>query len=169
MDTSLSIAENLDIFLKMTLDLDRCKDKIADTHQAVILLNSLPSQFENLKDVIQYGRDELTLNKIIESVVQKNDSLKVFKRPGAKGDARTDSKNEVMFSKGKPKYKNSFKKSRKLESQNKQSDGKSENRTFNVKRFYCNQMGHFASDCQKKKNNEANNNNRSKGKNAREN
>ena len=65
MDVSLSLHANLDKFLKMTQDLERCGDKIVDSHQAVILLNSLPAEFDGFKDVIQYGRDELSKTKIV--------------------------------------------------------------------------------------------------------
>ena len=43
MDVSVSLNDNLDRFLRMTQGLERCDDKIVDAHQAVILLNSLPS------------------------------------------------------------------------------------------------------------------------------
>ncbi|CAM8920600.1 unnamed protein product [Rhodiola kirilowii] len=101
MDVNMSIQENLDIFLKLTQDLDRCKDTIKEEHLAVIILNSLPQQFDIVKDVIQYGRDELTLTKITEFVIQKNESLKVFK---TKFGSKSESKNEVMMFKSKKKF-----------------------------------------------------------------
>ena len=70
MDVSVSLNENLDRFLRMTQELERCKDTIDDIHQAVILLNALPSQFDNFKDVIQFGSEDLTKKKIIESIVR---------------------------------------------------------------------------------------------------
>ena len=60
MNVSASLDDNLDRFLRMTQDLERCDDKINDTHQAVILLNALPNQFDTFKDVIQFSRDLLT-------------------------------------------------------------------------------------------------------------
>lgn len=35
----------------------------------MILLNSLPTQFDVLKDVIKYERDDLTVNKLTEAVI----------------------------------------------------------------------------------------------------
>ncbi|CAM8947710.1 unnamed protein product [Rhodiola kirilowii] len=101
MDIHLTIPENLDIFLRITQDLDRCKDTIKEEHLAVIILHSLPNQFDIVKDVIQYGRDELTLTKITVMILQKNESLKVFK---TRGGPKTEAKNEVMMFKSKRKF-----------------------------------------------------------------
>ena len=68
----MTLNDNLDAFLRMTLDLERCSDKIDDIHQAVIILNSLPAQFNNFKDVIQYGHQDLTKKKLLEAILQKN-------------------------------------------------------------------------------------------------
>ncbi|CAM8956457.1 unnamed protein product [Rhodiola kirilowii] len=101
MDVRMTIQENLDIFLRSTQDLDRCKDTIKEEHLAVIILNSLPHQFDIVKDVIQYGRDELTLTKITEMVIQKNETFKVFK---TRFGSKTETKNEVMMFKSKRKF-----------------------------------------------------------------
>lgn len=103
MDINLSLQDNLDKFLRIMQDLDRCcdKDKVVDSHQTVILLNSLPSQFENFKDIIQFRGEELTKKAIIEAITQKNKTMKVFK---SKIDKYT--KSEVLFTKGKGKGKN---------------------------------------------------------------
>ena len=63
MDVHMSLQDNLDIFLKLTQDLERCNDKISDDHAAILLLNSLPNQFDNFKDVIQYSQDEISKEK----------------------------------------------------------------------------------------------------------
>ncbi|CAM8965734.1 unnamed protein product [Rhodiola kirilowii] len=96
MNVFMSLQENLDIFLKLTQALKKCKDE----HLCVILLKSLPSQFDILKDVIQFASDELTVSKIIEDVTQQNDSLKVFK---TKNGSKIEVKSEVMIFKGKNK------------------------------------------------------------------
>ena len=101
MNPSLTVNDNLDSFLRMTQDLERCKDKIKGEHQAVLLLNALPFQFDTLRDFIQYGRDELTTSKVIESIIQKNETLKVFK---TKNGGKNEQKSELMMmTKGKGK------------------------------------------------------------------
>ncbi|CAM8942693.1 unnamed protein product [Rhodiola kirilowii] len=149
MNQSWSIPENLDIFLKLTQDLARCEEPIKETFKVVILLNALPSQFDNLKDVIQYGRDEITLTKIIEAITQKNETLRVFKTKTApKVDGKTEPKTEVMVFKNKKKWQG---KSRKP---NDSSPSSSTEKVFdksNVKCTYCKKSGHFTKDCYKLK------------------
>ncbi|CAM8944985.1 unnamed protein product [Rhodiola kirilowii] len=147
MNTSLSIQENLDTFLKMTHDLSSCKDKIEETHKAVILLNSLPPQFDIVKDVIQYGRDEITLAKITEVIVQKNESLKGTNR----NDHKSKSKNEVMMFKGKPKQKHKKKTPAAPAKSNSDGNEKTNFRPLSqVKCFYCGKNDHYANTCTKK-------------------
>ena len=78
MNTNNSLPENLDRFLKLTQDISRCGEDVSDLNKSVLLLNSLPNQFDTFKDVIMYGNETLTTKKIIESVTQKNDVLKFF-------------------------------------------------------------------------------------------
>ena len=68
MNTSVTLEDNLDKFLRLTQDLERCGDSIKDKHQATILLNALPAQFDTFKDVIQFSRDDLTKDKVTESI-----------------------------------------------------------------------------------------------------
>ncbi|CAM8893574.1 unnamed protein product [Rhodiola kirilowii] len=152
MDVHMTIQENLDIFLRITQDLDRCKDTIKDEHLAVIILHSLPNQFDIVKDVIQYGRDELTLTKITEMIIQKNETLKVFK---TRCGSRTEAKNEVMMFKSKKKFPHKNNRSEKPnhDSQNvpRQPDKNGAPQGTKGKCFYCNNVGHYANHCQKKK------------------
>ena len=67
MNKNVSLDENLDSFLRMTQELERCNDKIDDTHQAVILLNVLPAQLDIFKDVIQFENETLTKKDQIRS------------------------------------------------------------------------------------------------------
>ncbi|CAM8913689.1 unnamed protein product [Rhodiola kirilowii] len=143
MDLSLSIQENLDIFLRMTQDLERCEDAIKEEHQAVILLSSVPHQFDTLIDVIQFGREDLTLVKITEIITQKNESLRVFKQ---KNGTKQEVKSEVMFAKTKPKFNPKSNKFHKSKTHSKESEKKLEN----VKCFHCGEMGHYMNGCPKK-------------------
>ncbi|CAM8970979.1 unnamed protein product [Rhodiola kirilowii] len=119
MDLSLSIQENLDIFLRINQDLERCEDAIKEEHQAVILLSSLPHQFDGLIDVIQFGREDLTLAKITGFITQKNESLRVFKQ---KNGTKQEVKSEVMFAKTKPKFNPKSNKSHKSKANSKESE-----------------------------------------------
>jgi len=130
MNTSLPVTENLDKFLKLTQELEKCDDKIKEEHQAVLLLNSLPAQFDTFKDVIQYSTEEVTVKRITEAVTQKNLALKVFKM---KGEAKSEALMGRLKPKPKPKHDKHLekKKNPQTESSNKQPLDKK-----NVKCFY---------------------------------
>ena len=57
MDPSKSLEENLDEFKKTIISLANIYEKISDENQAIIILNSLPGTFKDLKAVIKYGRE----------------------------------------------------------------------------------------------------------------
>ncbi|KAL9688590.1 hypothetical protein QQ045_033013 [Rhodiola kirilowii] len=143
MDLSLSIQENLDIFLRMTHDLERCAEAIKEKHQAMILLNFLPHQFDTLIDVIQFGRVDLTPSKITEIITQKNESLRVFKE---KNVTKQEVKSEVMFAKTKPKFNLKSNRSQMHKTHSKESEKKLEN----VKCFHCGEMCHYMNECPKR-------------------
>ena len=54
-----SIDENIDEFTKLVLDLESLGVRIEDEDQAVILLNSLPKVFDQLRDNLKYSKDYL--------------------------------------------------------------------------------------------------------------
>lgn len=62
----------------MTQELERCDENIKYSHQTILPLNALHSQFDNFKDVIKFSRDPLTKTIIVETILEKNEMLKVF-------------------------------------------------------------------------------------------
>ena len=54
-----SIDENIDEYIKLVLDLESLGVKIEDEDQAMILLNSLPKVFDQLRDNLKYSKDYL--------------------------------------------------------------------------------------------------------------
>ncbi|KAL9689897.1 hypothetical protein QQ045_010288 [Rhodiola kirilowii] len=173
----ISLQIKLFTFKMDVTDLKKCKDEIKDEHLCVILLNSLPSQFDTLRDIIQYGSEEVAVSKILEAVTSKNESLKVFK---TKNGVKTEVKYEVMMFKGnnkfKPKNKNYNNGSQNnSDSQNKNSFDKSSQSSQNNNNFqkntpvkcnYCGKLGHYASSCYKRiedKKNKGNKDNQKSG------
>ncbi|KAL5576485.1 hypothetical protein UlMin_018184 [Ulmus minor] len=59
MDTSKTVDQNLDNFNKILLDLGNSGKKFEDEDVSVILLNSLPNSFDEVKTAIKYGRDTI--------------------------------------------------------------------------------------------------------------
>ncbi|KAG7552869.1 Zinc finger CCHC-type superfamily [Arabidopsis thaliana x Arabidopsis arenosa] len=71
MNDSQSIEENIDEFEKLVDDLSNAKVSISDEDQAIRLLISLPKRFDELRDVLTYGRTSLTLDEVICAVLSK--------------------------------------------------------------------------------------------------
>ena len=56
MDSSKNLEENLDDFKKITVGLANIDEKVSKENQAIILLNSLPDSYKDIKAAIKYGR-----------------------------------------------------------------------------------------------------------------
>ena len=76
MDTTKDIDANLDDFNKLCLDLSNCDQKFSDEHYAVILLNSLPESFREIKNAIKYGRNSLTYEVVVNALKSRDLKLK---------------------------------------------------------------------------------------------
>ena len=53
-----SLSEQLDQFAKFVDDLENVEVKLEEEDEAIVLLNALPSSYEQLKDALLYGRDK---------------------------------------------------------------------------------------------------------------
>ncbi|GJV63888.1 hypothetical protein Tco_1474716 [Tanacetum coccineum] len=59
--TSTKLGDHIDEFNKLILDLANIDIKIEDEDQALMLLTSLPSSYENFVETLLYGRESLTM------------------------------------------------------------------------------------------------------------
>ncbi|TXG62727.1 hypothetical protein EZV62_009721 [Acer yangbiense] len=82
MDASKGLGQNLDEFKKMTIELANAgdKEKLSDENEAIILLNSLPESFKDVKAAIKYGRTSLSLEECISALKSKELELKIEKK-----------------------------------------------------------------------------------------
>ena len=65
MDPGKSLEQNLDNFKKITISLASINDeKIGDESQAIILLNSLPDSYKQVKAAIKFGGKTITLDEV---------------------------------------------------------------------------------------------------------
>ncbi|KAG7557534.1 Zinc finger CCHC-type [Arabidopsis suecica] len=71
MNESQFIEENIDEFERLVDDLSNAKVSISDEDQVIRLLISLPKRFDDLRDVLTYGRTSLTLDEVICAVLSK--------------------------------------------------------------------------------------------------
>lgn len=68
MNATISLEQNLDDLNKIVLSLTNMGEIIKEEDQAVIILNALPEQFKELKTVIMYSRDTLTLEDVMSTL-----------------------------------------------------------------------------------------------------
>lgn len=80
MDAEKTLEENLDDFSTICTKLQNIGEEIKDQDQAVILLNSLPDSYKDVKAAIKYGRDAMTVDKIIDSLRMRDLELKLEKK-----------------------------------------------------------------------------------------
>ncbi|KAK0580175.1 hypothetical protein LWI29_037522 [Acer saccharum] len=56
------------------------KEKLSDENEAIILLNSLPESFKDVKVAIKYGRTSLSLEECISALKSKELKLKIERK-----------------------------------------------------------------------------------------
>lgn len=76
MDKNRSIDENLDEFTKLVDNLEALEIKIEEEDQAIFFLNSLPKQYDHLKDTLKYGKETLSLDEVTSVAFSKEMDLK---------------------------------------------------------------------------------------------
>ena len=90
MSESLSIESNIDEFLHLITDLENIDVQVADEDQAILLLMSLPRQFDQLRDTLRYGtgRTTLTLDEVVAAIYAK-ELENGSNSKGSKGEAES--------------------------------------------------------------------------------
>lgn len=68
MSEDISIEENINEFLKLVSNLDKENDDVSDETKAILLLKSLPSQFDKLRDSMMYCEYPLTLGRVVSAI-----------------------------------------------------------------------------------------------------
>lgn len=71
MNETWSVMENIDEFQRLIDELSNAKVSISDEDQAIFLLLSLPKQFDELRDMLTYGKINITLEEVISAVLSK--------------------------------------------------------------------------------------------------
>lgn len=82
-----TIQEQLEDFSKITDDLENIDVKITDEDKAIMLLNSLPKSFDNLKDAMLYEKPDITYAEVKSSVKTKDLHLRMDKDSNTTGES----------------------------------------------------------------------------------
>ena len=138
MDSSRTIDENIDEFLKLTQVLKGTDQELGDSSLAMILLNSLTEDYQVVKNALQYTGTVPSVDLIVSGLKARELEIKVQRRTGSnlfvkgKGDFNQIS-NSVQSDSG-PRNKKKGKQNHKA---------KGETR----KCFFCNKAGHLKKNC----------------------
>ena len=87
MQKDKNLDKNLDECNKLVIELENIGEKIKYENQAVILLNSLPSNYNQLCDTIKYGRDTLSLDYVEPTIRSKELELRAEKKVNNSNEA----------------------------------------------------------------------------------
>ncbi|OAE23716.1 hypothetical protein AXG93_2253s1270 [Marchantia polymorpha subsp. ruderalis] len=128
MNQAKSLEANLDEFLKMTIELSNSGDKeeLSDKIKAIIILNSLPEAYKELKSAIKYKRSSIILDEVISALKSKDLEIRADKKTSGDGENHmTCVKQQRKNSDGSNfKSKNHGKPSAKINNRSTNSNGK---------------------------------------------
>ncbi|GKD70413.1 hypothetical protein Tco_1324503 [Tanacetum coccineum] len=68
MEAGTKLGDHIDEFNKLILDLANIDIEIDDEDQALMLLTSLPSSYENFVETLLYGRKSLTMEDVLTTL-----------------------------------------------------------------------------------------------------
>ncbi|KAJ0102292.1 hypothetical protein Patl1_06084 [Pistacia atlantica] len=106
MNSAKSLEDNLDDFQKLVIDLTDRGEELGDNTQAILLLNSLPDSYKDVKNAIKYGRENVSLDDVIAALRIRDLEIRTERKGNGDGlyvNARSEKK---YNKKGKHCHKN---------------------------------------------------------------
>ncbi|KAA0051753.1 copia-like retroelement pol polyprotein [Cucumis melo var. makuwa] len=76
MNDAKSMDENLDEFKRLSFEINQTKEKLGKESEAIILLNSLPDTYKEVKVAMKYGRDNISTDSVIGVQIRKQEFRK---------------------------------------------------------------------------------------------
>lgn len=137
---SKSIDENIDDFLKLVSGLSSVNVSVSEEVQAILLLSSLPAQYNQLKETLKYGRETLTIEDVTNAAKSKEIELKEVKEEASTSQRSGD----AYVARGRPERRDGYK------GKNFKNKSRSRSRT-KLTCWYCKKEGHIKKDCYARK------------------
>ncbi|XP_022850562.1 uncharacterized protein LOC111372436 [Olea europaea var. sylvestris] len=102
-DTSLGLEENIDKYVKLVQDIENCDENLSEDQQVVDLLNSLSDRYMEIRNALEYGGQDLTIDIIISFLRNRKLELKVELKDSRYGEGlhikekQNQNKKNVMY------------------------------------------------------------------------
>ena len=75
-DETKTIDENINEFTKLVDDLENLEFEVDEEDQTIFFLNSLPKQYDQLRDTLKYGKKSLSFDEVVSAAYSKELDLK---------------------------------------------------------------------------------------------
>ncbi|GJX01365.1 zinc finger, CCHC-type containing protein [Tanacetum coccineum] len=134
--TSTKLGDHIDEFNKLILDLANIDIEIEDEDQALMLLTSLPSSYENFVETLLYGRESLTMEDVLATLNSRDLKKRTEGTKEETGDGLYVRGSSDHLGKAHSGGSSRF---------------KSRGGTSKLKCFICHSEGHLKRDCLMKK------------------
>lgn len=136
---TLSIDQNVDEFLRIVAELGSLQIHVGDEVQAILILNSLPVSYIQLKHTLKYGNKTLTVQDVVSSA-------KSLERELSELQESSNNVSTVLYTadRGRPQ----------VRTQQKNGQGRSRSRSNSKTRvtcWFCKKEGHVKKDCYARK------------------
>jgi len=146
MMTSKTIDQNVDDFLRIVAELGSLDIKVAEEVQAILILNSLPVTYDQLKHTLKYGNKTLSVKDVVSS-------SKSLEREMAELKENTKVVNTTLYTaeRGRPQTRNQNGSQGNNQGNNQgKNQGKGKSRSNSKSRvtcWFCKKEGHVKKDC----------------------
>lgn len=134
LDLSKKIEENIDDFTKLIQDIKLISVKNISDYSPIILLNVISETYSDVKDAIEYGRDNVNLESVISGLKSNEMDLKT--------NIVNQVQNEINHVRKRTKYRN-FENKYKNRSHSRSKFGDKNEKSWDRRCYNCDKEGHF--------------------------
>ncbi|KAL2505550.1 putative gag-pol polyprotein [Abeliophyllum distichum] len=152
MDQSKDLDDNVNVFNKLVQDIVNCGEKVSEEYKAIILFNSIPEIYKEVKMQLSMIGTLLTPETVIDSLRSKAMEMKAEKHDKKSG--------EIHMMRGRTQFRQTGSQEYQCSGESSNNGGKKKGKSWSrsksrvkAKKYYgCGNIGHFIKDCHKAKN-----------------